>query len=60
MAIKLKIMYINTCCGWETNYPTELCPECLEHCDWEDLDEEELEQDKQNENQIEENKLNKI
>jgi len=53
-------MYINTCCSWEINYPTELCPECHEHCDWEDLDEEELEQDRQNENQIEENKLNKI
>jgi len=54
-------MNISTCCGAETNFPEiDICPECLEHCDWEDLDEEELEQDKQNENQIEENKLNKI
>jgi len=54
-------MYISTCCGAESNFPEiDICPECLEHCDWEDLDEEELEQDKKNENQIEENKLNKI
>jgi hypothetical protein len=39
-------MYINTCCGWETEYPTELCPDCKEHCDWEDLDEEEDEEEK--------------
>ena len=35
-------MKISTCCGCETDM-TEIgiCPECLEHCDWED--EEELE-----------------
>ncbi len=53
-------MYISTCCGWETNYPSELCPDCKEHCDWEDLDEEEKKQDLENENQIEENQINKI
>jgi hypothetical protein len=53
-------MYINTCCGWETNYPTELCPECHEHCDWEVIDQEEWEKRLESENQIEENKLNKI
>jgi hypothetical protein len=34
-----------------------ICPDCLEHCDWEDEEEEE-EQDKQTENQIDEEKLN--
>jgi hypothetical protein len=34
----------------------DICPDCLEHCDWED--EEEEEQDKQTENQIDEEKLN--
>jgi hypothetical protein len=33
----------------------DICPDCLEHCDWED--EEEEEQDKQTENQIDEEKL---
>jgi hypothetical protein len=35
----------------------DICPDCLEHCDWEDEEEEE-EQDKQTENQIDEEKLN--
>jgi hypothetical protein len=52
-------MFINTCCGCETDYPTELCPECYEHCDWENLDEEEIEQDKEVENNIEQNQINK-
>jgi hypothetical protein len=51
-------MYINTCCGWESNYPSELCPECKEHCDWEDLDQDELEQDEETENNIEQIKIN--
>jgi hypothetical protein len=40
-------MPISTCCGAETDF-TEIgiCPECLEHCDWED--EDELEADRQN------------
>jgi len=33
-----------------------ICPDCLEHCDWEE-DEEEEEQDKETENQIDEEKL---
>jgi len=30
-------MAYSTCCGAHTNF-TELgiCPDCLEHCDWED------------------------
>ena len=35
-------MYINTCCGWESNTTYDLCPECKEHCDWELLDEDEV------------------
>lgn len=34
-------MLINTCCGYESEISYDLCPECHEHCDWEDLDEEE-------------------
>ena len=51
-------MPISTCCGAETDM-TEIgiCPECLEHCDWED--EDELEQSRQTENQIEEEQINK-
>ncbi len=33
-------MPLSTCCGAETNF-TEIgiCPECLEHCDFEDCPE---------------------
>ena len=35
-------MPISTCCGAETDmYEMGICPECLEHCDWEEEDEEE-------------------
>jgi molecular chaperone DnaK len=36
-------MLINTCCGYESEISYDLCPECHEHCDWEDLDEDEIE-----------------
>ena len=34
-------MSYSTCCGAHTNF-TEIgiCPECLEHCDWENEEEE--------------------
>jgi hypothetical protein len=53
-------MKISTCCGCETDF-TEIgiCPECLEHCDFEEDEEQELEADRQTENQIEEEKINK-
>ena len=55
-------MSYSTCCGAHTTMPEMgICPDCLEHCDWEDEEEEEeeeLEQDKQTENQIDEEKLN--
>ena len=51
-------MGYSTCCGAETDMEEiGICPECMEHCDFEE-DEEELEQDKQTENQIDEEKLN--
>ena len=51
-------MPFSTCCGAETDM-TEMgiCPECLEHCDWED--EDELEADIETENQIEQEQINK-
>ena len=49
-------MSYSTCCGAHTTMSEMgICPDCLEHCDWED--EEEEEQDKQTENQIDEEKL---
>ena len=58
-------MPYSTCCGAETDYPeVDICPDCLEHCDWEDEEEEEtsqeeLEQDRQNEIALEQEQLNK-
>jgi hypothetical protein len=51
-------MGYSTCCGAQTDMEEiGICPECLEHCDFEE-DEEEEEQDKQTENQIDAEKLN--
>ena len=56
----LKTMLVSTCCGAETEYPEiDICPECLEHCDFEELDEDELDEDIKTENQIEQNQINK-
>ena len=53
-------MPYSTCCGAHTNYPEiDICPDCLEHCDWEEEDEEELEEYLQTQNQIEETLINK-
>ena len=53
-------MRLSTCCGAETDMDEMcICPECLEHCDFEDEDEDELEQDRQTENQIEQEQINK-
>jgi hypothetical protein len=52
-------MPFSTCCGAHTNYPEiDICPDCLEHCDWEEEEEEEVEQDKQLEEQLEQNQIN--
>ena len=32
-------MKLSNCCGAETHYEEYgICPECLEHCDFEDID----------------------
>jgi hypothetical protein len=36
-----------------------ICPECLEHCDWEEEDEDEIQKDIDAENQIDEDLINK-
>ena len=42
-------MSYSTCCGAETN-ETEIgiCPECLEHCDWEEENESDYEDEEDN------------
>ena len=53
-------MPYSTCCGAHTNFTEmDICPDCLEHCDFEDDDEEEDEiaQDEQTENQIDQAKI---
>jgi hypothetical protein len=58
-------MRYSTCCGAETDMEEiGICPECLEHCDFEDDEEEELtEEEKQldadTERAIEEEQFNK-
>jgi hypothetical protein len=50
-------MPYSTCCGAHTNFPEiDICPDCLEHCDWEEEDEDEIDAD----NQIEQDKINRI
>ena len=57
---KLIIMPYSTCCGAHTNFEEiDLCPDCLEHCDWEDEDEEDVEADKEADNQIAQTKIDK-
>jgi len=48
-------MALSTCCGGETTM-TEigLCPICLEHCDWEEEDGEEIEEDTKANNEVDE------
>jgi hypothetical protein len=55
-------MPYSTCCGAHTNFEEiDICPDCLEHCDWEEEeeDEEEKEQDRQNEIALEQQQINK-
>ena len=55
-------MPYSTCCGAHTTFDEiGICPDCLEHCDWEDEeeDEEEKEQDRQNEIALEQEQINK-
>ena len=52
-------MLINTCCSYESHIAYDLCPECQEHCDWEDLeeDEEEIAKDQKEQNEMDEQML---
>jgi hypothetical protein len=53
-------MPYSTCCGAHTNFPEiDICPDCLDHCDWEEEDEEEISEDQENENKIDEYLINK-
>jgi hypothetical protein len=53
-------MPISTCCGAETDMDEiGICPECLEHCDWEEEDEDIIQKDIDAENQIDEDLINK-
>ncbi len=52
-------MPYSTCCGAHTNFDEiDICPDCLEHCDWEDEDEEDVEAEKEADNQIAQTKIN--
>ena len=52
-------MPYSTCCGAHTNYPEiDICPDCLDHCDWEEEEEDAIEQDRKLEEQIEEIQIN--
>ena len=56
---KLIIMPYSTCCGAHTTMEEiDICPDCLEHCDGEDEDEEDVEADKEADNQIAQIKIN--
>ena len=49
-------MPYSTCCGAHTTMPEiGICPDCLDHCDWED---EEEYHDEEADNQIEQTKIN--
>jgi hypothetical protein len=51
-------MPYSTCCGAHTNFDEiDICPDCLEHCDWEEEDEDE---DEDTDAKIEQDKLNKL
>ena len=53
-------MAYSTCCGAYTDMSEiDICPECLEHCDFEEEDEDEIAADLLTENQIEEEQINK-
>lgn len=48
-------MPYSTCCGAYTDMEEiGLCPECLEHCDFEDEEEEEIEEDTKANDEVDE------
>ena len=56
-------MPYSTCCGAHTTMPEMgICPDCLDHCDWEEEEEDEdccINYEEEADNQIEQNKINK-
>jgi hypothetical protein len=59
---KINNMPYSTCCGAHTTMPEMgICPDCLDHCDWEEEDEEDccIKYEEEADNQIEQNKINK-
>jgi hypothetical protein len=51
-------MPTSTCCGAETDYPEmDICPECMENCDWEEEYEEEIAKDQKEQNEMDEQML---
>jgi hypothetical protein len=53
-------MPFSTCCGAHTNYPEiDICPECLDHCDWEEEDEEDILEDQKNEDDLDDSLIKK-
>ena len=48
-------MGYSTCCGAETDMEEiGICPECMEHCDFEEEDEEEIAKDQKEQNEMDE------
>lgn len=48
-------MPYSTCCGSYTDMEEiDICPECLEHCDFEDEDEDEVEEDTKANDEVDE------
>jgi hypothetical protein len=53
-------MPFSTCCGAHTNYPEiDICPECLDHCDWEEEDEDDILEDLKNEDDLDDSLIKK-
>lgn len=53
-------MPFSTCCGAHTNFPEiDICPECLDHCDWEEEDEEDILEDQKNEDDLDDSLIKK-
>jgi len=53
-------MPYSICCGAHTNFPEiDICPECLDHCDWEYEDEDDLLEDQKNEDDLDDSLIKK-
>ena len=48
-------MPYSTCCGAYSTMPEiDICPECRDHCDWEDEEEDEIEEDTKANDEVDE------